>query len=336
MLKHAAVLGLVMAAIGCAATDGEDAEASSADLAQASVLRMNQFQAKGTHNSYHDMRWWMPVTALRYDMQPLDVQLEKQGVRAFELDLQFTKGHFEVHHIDTWDAGSTCPSFTDCLAKLKGWSDAHPKHEPLFVQLEAKDDFDASNADAYQAALDQEILSVWPKDRIVTPDDVKGAAASVKDAITTTGWPTMESARGKIVFFLQPDEGRRSYYTHGDHDLDGRLMFVNSGLDRPYAAITILDTPSDPRIPAAVKAGFIVRTRADADVEEAISNDHTHEEAAWASGAQIVSTDFPVEVSNYDYFVTLPGGTVSRCNPVNAPAGCTPAMVESLGSEKKE
>lgn len=330
MLKRVfAVTGLVML-VGCAATEGEEADATSADLAQASVLRMNQLQAKGTHNSYHDMRWWMPVTELRYDMQPLDVQLEKQGVRAFELDLQYSKGHFEVHHVDTWDAGSTCPNFTDCLKKLKGWSDAHPTHEPLFVQLEAKDAFDAAKADEYEAALDKEILSVWPKDRIVTPDVVKGSAASVKEAITTTGWPTMDSARGKIVFFLQPDEGRRQHYTHGDRDLDGRLTFVNSGLDKPYAAVTILDDPKDQRIEAAVKAGFIVRTRADADVKEAIDNDHSREKAAWASGAQIVSTDFPVKVSNYDYFVTIPGGGVSRCNPLNAPANCTSAAVESL------
>lgn len=335
MLKRLAIrfsgsiLGLVIGAVGCAAA--EDGATSSSDLSAGS-LRMNQFQAKGTHNSYHDMRWWMPVTALRYDHQPLDVQLDAQGVRAFELDLQFEDGGFEVHHVDTWDSGSTCPRFTDCLKKLKGWSDAHPKHQPLFVQLEAKDAFDAAKADEYEAALDRSILSVWPKDRIVTPDDVKGSAASVRDAITTTGWPTMESARGKIVFFLQPDEGRRQHYTHGDRDLSGRLTFVSSGLDKPYAALAILDDPKGERskIEAAVRAGFIVRTRADADVVEAISNDHSREQAAWASGAQIVSTDFPVKVDNYDYFATNPGGTPSRCSPLIGPAGCTSADIEKL------
>lgn len=332
MLARVAVLSVLFAvgtiAAGCAAVEDDAAEAE-ADLT-ANALRMNQLQTKATHNSYHDMRWWMPVTALRYDHQPLDVQLEEQDVRAFELDIRFKNGGFIVHHIDTLDEGSTCPNFTDCLKKLKGWSDAHPKHEPLFVQLEAKDTFDATVADDYEAALDRAILSVWPKERIVTPDDVKGSAASVRDAITTTGWPTLDSARGKIVFYLQSDEGRRQHYTHGDRDLDGRLTFVSAGLDKPYAAITILDDPKGhlDKIQAAVRAGLIVRTRADADVVEAIANDHSREAAAWASGAQLVSTDFPVKVSNYDYFVTTPGGTPSRCNPLIAPSGCTADAIE--------
>jgi len=46
-----------------------------------------------------------------------------------------------------------------------------------------------------------------------------------------------------------------------------------------------------------------------------------------ASGAQIVSTDYPAaEPARWDghYFVALPGGArAARCNPVNAPAGCS-------------
>ena len=30
------------------------------------------------------------------------------------------------------------------------------------------------------------------------------------------------------------------------------------------------------------------------------------------------------------YVFSLPGGTPSRCNPVNAPIGCLPADVEQL------
>ena len=115
-------------------------------------------------------------------------------------------------------------------------------------------------------------------------------------------------------------------------DLSGRLTFVSSGLDKPYAALAILDDPKGERskIEAAVRAGFIVRTRADADVVEAISNDHSREQAAWASGAQIVSTDFPVKVGNYDYSTANPGGTPSRCNPRLGPTGCTSADIETL------
>jgi hypothetical protein len=47
---------------------------------------------------------------------------------------------------------------------------------------------------------------------------------------------------------------------------------------------------------------------------------------ALGSGAQIVSTDFPVYGMSarygWDYAVHFEGGKVARCNPVVAPKGC--------------
>lgn len=330
-MKLAALfLGLTL--IGCAANVTEDdAESSAADTATG-ALRMNQLQVKGTHNSYHKARWFFPEKTLNYTFQPLDVQLGSEGVRAFELDLHFKSGSFEVFHIP-WDEGSTCKQFADCLKTLKTWSDAHPTHTPLFIQLETKDDWDAKSADAYFAALDSQILAVWPRERIITPDLVKGSAASVRTAVTTTGWPTLDRARGKVVFYIEPDDAnRQTYYTHGDKDLAGRLAFISSDTTKPYAAISIMDDPiaRQASIQAAVKSGFIIRTRADADLVEPKKNDHTRENAAFASGAQIVSTDFPAKEGDYAYVVTVPNGSPSRCNPVNSASGCTSAEVEKL------
>ena len=65
---------------------------------------------------------------------------------------------------------------------------------------------------------------------------------------------------------------------------------------------------------------MIVRTRADADSVEPSTGDTTRREAALTGGAQIVSTDYPAQVSTYEYYVEIPGGTPTRCNPVTAPA----------------
>jgi len=65
-----------------------------------------------------------------------------------------------------------------------------------------------------------------------------------------------------------------------------------------------------------------VRTRADADTEEARSGDTTRRDAALASGAHFVSTDYPVPDPRFtDYRVGIPGEGVARCNPVN-PGEC--------------
>ncbi|HVU32695.1 MAG TPA: Ca2+-dependent phosphoinositide-specific phospholipase C, partial [Opitutaceae bacterium] len=67
-----------------------------------------------------------------------------------------------------------------------------------------------------------------------------------------------------------------------------------------------------------VRAGFIVRTRADAELREARARTTTRRDCALASGAQCVSTDFPVPDRRYsDYEVRLPGGASARLNPVN-------------------
>jgi len=68
---------------------------------------------------------------------------------------------------------------------------------------------------------------------------------------------------------------------------------------------------------ADVKAGFVVRTRADADTVEARSNDTTRRDAALQSGAQYVSTDYPhPETRLSDYQARLPDGEITaatRC-----------------------
>ena len=75
-----------------------------------------------------------------------------------------------------------------------------------------------------------------------------------------------------------------------------------------------------------------MRTRADADTMEARSGDTARRDAALASGAQFVSTDYPVPNPGFGtgYAVAIPGGMPGRCNPVNAPAGCRTVAIERL------
>jgi len=76
-----------------------------------------------------------------------------------------------------------------------------------------------------------------------------------------------------------------------------------------------------------VQQGYMVRTRADADTEQSRSGDTTRRDAAFASGAHFISTDYPVPDPDFtDYQVTMPGGNIARCNPVNTTAECTPEL----------
>ncbi len=296
------------------------------------VLRVNQLQTKGTHNSYHIAPADPGLGAWLYTHVPLDEQLRSQGVRAVELDTQLNAatGRFEVLHFPGLDEGTTCRSFAACLTALKTWSDQNPRHHVLFVQIEPKDAPPTPDPEPYFARLEQEVLDVWPRSRIVTPDDVRGGSATLREAVLDGGWPTLGATRGKMLLFVDNSREFRAAYTRQGRDLDGRLMFIDADVDAPYAGVLILNDPNE-GVKEAALLGFIVRTRADADRREALTADTSRRDAALGSGAHIVSTDFPAPVADIDYSVTIPGGTPSRCNPLVAPPGCQPLHIENPG-----
>ncbi len=298
-------------------------------------LRMNQLQLKGTHNSYHIAQEEPAVAELDYTFAPLDVQLEEQGVRKFELDTNYVEKNdsIEVYHIPIVDEGTHCRLFVDCLRTIEQWSSAHPGHQPIFIQIEPKGRFPSWLGESFFEAFEGEILTAFPRERISTPDDVQGDAATLREAVTTTGWPTLAEARGKVLFFINDRSDFTQAYTREFNDVNGRLMFPESLPEEDFAAVRILNgAESDfDAIQQAVKSGFIVRTR-DGGLDAPQSPGVL--QAALDSGAQLISTDFPGKVEGVDYVMQIPGGTPSRCNPLIAPAGCTSADIESPGRLK--
>jgi hypothetical protein len=306
---------------------------------------------------------------LEYTHLPLDQQFETQGIRQIEIDVfadpagglysvrhgliavgldpvshvpELSQPGFKVLHLQDLDFLSRCVTFIDCLQDVKQWSDAHPHHLPIMILIEAKDDVlpDPLNLGFVTPipigtpefdALDGEILSVFPPEQLITPDDVRGTHASVEEAVLAGGWPTLGEARGRVLFTLD-NASKRDAYLGGHPGLAGRVLFTNASPGDPDAGFVEENDPHAPEIPDLIRAGYIVRTRADADTEQARTGDTTDRDAAIASGAQYVSTDYPVPNPDFGtgYFVAIPDGTPGRCNPVNAPAGCRSAFIETL------
>lgn len=315
--------------------DASTGDASTGDASTGVIeegLRIHQLQAMGTHNSYH-VSSGDAVKDLDYTHRPLAEQLDG-GARQFELDINFKQPGeaIAVYHLEVLDQGTTCALLTECLQALRGWSDAHPRHHVLYVMLEVKTKYNAVLGPDLLDALEQEILSVWPRERIVAPEDVQGAAASLREGLAERGWPTIEGSRGKLMIVLH-DGGfwRERYVAAG---LAGRLLFPDAfgDLELPYAAVHTLNDPTGDaaKIAAALAAGHVVRSRADADNIEPLAGDYTRAMAALASGATFISTDYPPPKGEVDFVFEIPDGQPSRCNPVTAPEDCTPAQVEAL------
>jgi hypothetical protein len=267
-----------------------------------------------------------------YSHRPLDEQLGSLGVRQLELDINFRadRSGFDVYHVDIFDGETNCRKLEDCLLAVGKWSQAHAGHQPIYIQIEPKKGFYLEYAGDYFKRLEQAILDVFPLDRILTPDLVRGTAATLGEAIADHGWPTLREARGRIIFALNTKSEIRAAYLLGGTSLDGRLIFVDSDVGDPFGALMVANDPVADlaKIQSALGGHFLVRTRADADVKEARAGDFAMQKAALESGATFISTDFPEPSKLGPYSLDIPRGTPSRCNPRTAPPTCSSLAIE--------
>jgi hypothetical protein len=246
------------------------------------------------------------------------------------------KPGFKVFHIPDVDYISTCVTLVRCLGEVDHWSRAHPRHLPIMITINAADT--PSERPGISSpiplddkrlldALDGEIRSVLPGKRLITPDEVRGTAPSLRDAVYTHGWPTLAATRGRIYVLLDVRKAVSDVYRDGHPSLAGRAMFGWYRDDQPESAIQIVQDPlvDGDRIQRWVAKGVIVRTRTDANTVEARSRDHAKASAAIASGAQAVSTDYypgAPDPLHAGFAVTLPGKAMARCSPVRVSSGC--------------
>jgi len=328
-IRRAGVVALVLAVLAAcgARREGRDEAVHPLDR----TLRLNHLQVLGTHNSYHVAPPPGPdlTPARNITQAPLAVQLDRQGMRQIELDVHAGRGGgLAVFHVPG-DEGTTCPTFVQCLREVKGWSEANAGHLPVFVLVEPKHQ---PGAPVDPLAVEEEVRSVFRPGQLLTPDDVQGDAPSLGQAVRERGWPFLGATRDKVMVVLNDELVTRSAYTADETSLRGRAMFVYSDASSALAAfMSVPDARAGgPQIDALVRTGYIVRTRADDGGIEARANDASRAVAALASGAQVVSTDFPVPAPS-GYVVAAPG-TRARCNPVTAPpqVPCAPGDLERL------
>lgn len=256
-------------------------------------------------------------------------------------DPELAKPGIKVMHIADFDYNTTCRTFVRCLQQVKGWSDANPRHTPIVIQLELKQSdpriVAAGGAqsppwDAGQLnGIDTEVRSVFGPGDLLTPDDVRRPGLTLEQSVLTKGWPTVDDVRGKVMFFFDnggPGAIRDAY--RADHpNLEGRAVFTRGPEGQPDAAVTMVNDPrgaNATEIQRLVRKGYLVRTRSDEPMSTILTRDFSRVGIALGSGAQVVTTDFPVVgmAARYDsdFVAQLPGAVAVRCNPVVAAARC--------------
>jgi hypothetical protein len=307
-------------------------------------LRINHIQMKGTHNSYHLAPLIPTIRAYDYSHQPLDVQAEEQGVRQFEIDVWWdARGQLYVYH-NQYDLRTTCTTFEECLNTLLNWSNENTEHVPLMIWIEPKEWVEQSTDNTVVVELqnmldqiEQEITQFWPRNKTITPDDVRGESETLSQAIMEEGWPLLDESRGKAIFILLSSGDLRENYHEKYPGLINSRMFTMS--NEPGSSEAAIFSNTDPigngdEIIGLIKDGYIVRSRADnAEDGEADNNDTSRLDAAISVGAHSISTDYPSKVEGIDYWVDIPDGNPVACNPISAPIDCTSERIESLEKE---
>ena len=305
--------------------------------------------------------WWH----LDYEHPPLLDQLE-DGARALELDVihdpeggryahpmglthaglantpayvrAMSQPGLKVLHIQDLDFRSSVFTYIEGLSIIRDWSRAHRRHTPILITMNTNDSSSRTRNGTHGLPfdevaydrLDAEVRSVFGPDQLLTPDDVRGDYPTLREAVLARGWPKLGDVRGKVLLAIDEKEAHIAAYRGARLALEGRACFVNVDEDSPMAGyITLNENKDVARIRAAVEAGFLVRTRADSETIEARSGDTTRRDAALASGAQWVSTDYRrPEPGLTDYCVRLPGDAITVENPVRAAGKCARIPIE--------
>jgi hypothetical protein len=283
----------------------------------------------------------------------LDIYEDPQGGRFYDrgglvlvdeprasMEPELNEPGFKVLHIPDFDYNTHYLTFKSALTAIKSWSEANPNHVPIIIQIESKTQMvgDQLDLDFLQTsvpyssqsadALDAEIKAIYGDDLngVITPDDLRGNFPTLREAVLAGSWPMLKDARGKVIFVMEG--GLVPFYKENHPSLAGRAAFVFAQPQDDEAAFLLLNNPISrfADIQQAVMNGFMVRTRADGDTEEARTGDYSKMLAAFESGAQVISTDYyqpdprhKTDPQNWtDFKVSFPDGSTIRINPVSA------------------
>lgn len=291
-------------------------------------LKFNELRYTATHNSYQtesvdvlkqiygklsDLTFGLvPATMADFVSPTLTDQLNS-GIFSFEIDVEVFDRDGEISftcmHSPGLEMTTSCYDFALGMKEIAMWSDNNPGHLPITVIIEPKEifmpfeDMKVLNLD-YAKVLDKTLRETL-SDRLFTPDDMLREYESFGEMRRADDWCKVENMLGKVLILFH-----ECNTTEGYMELDPTLrtqamfpMLRARDIDRDCASFLLINKPEGEYddIQKALDNKFIVRTR----VDEFTNISEKRREKAFESGAQIMSTDYPVKqgLSAEDYVV---------------------------------
>ena len=316
MLRHLGILGALLA-VAC--STGHAAPAPLAPPAPPTSPPFDAAWRISTHNSY-----WLDrgVTGDAFASgveERLSDQLLFDHARGIEIDVHkdpATPGAFLVFH--TTPGNVLCGTLPACLAAVRAFHHAMPRHEALHITLELKEItdslFDATHTiEDLDAVLTTELGAL-----LYRPADFMArcpGAATLSACARAAGWPSTHELRGRVVVSpmgnwdgigAQATKDYVDYAQHGDikdragfpmasswqldHEaLSGTIynLVTQADLDGAYAQSVFLqvEDTTDPNLPPFLARHGVAR------IDGSFSTDD--QQARVALGAQLLQTDLP-------------------------------------------
>ncbi len=299
-------------------------------------VKFNEVAYIATHNSYQ-LQGVQSMKTLYDDLEVVTFGLLNEqkpyfysdtlteqfnlGIRSIELDIETVvdgeKLSFICSHNPLTDGTTTCYDFKLALEEIKMWSDANPNHLPVTIIIEPKNNavnpdnikkFTFEHTDEFDALL-REVLG----DTLLTPAEMMGNHASLKEMREADDWLALDEVKGKVLFLLHEAGSTTEKYIAVDESIKTQAMFPMlryDDRDLSYASFLLVNEPRDIEKYAdelIYEKNLVVRTRVDSFGNRS-ENDRL---VTMSSGAQILSTDYPpkADMTGVDYVVDFEPGT---------------------------
>lgn len=291
-------------------------------------LKFNELRYTATHNSYQtesvdvlkqiygklsDLTFGLvPENMAKFASPTLTDQLNS-GIYSFEIDIEvFDRDgdiSFTCMHSPCLEMTTSCYDFALAMKEIAMWSDNNPGHLPITVIIEPKEiflpleDMKVLNLD-YAKELDKTLKEALGG-RLFTPADMLRDYESFGVMRRADDWCKVSDMLGKVLILFHECNTTEGYIEL-DPTLRAQAMFPMlraKDIDRDCASFLLINKPESEfdDIQEALDNKFIVRTRAD----EFTKVSEKRREKAFESGAQIISTDYPVRpgITADDYVV---------------------------------
>lgn len=294
-------------------------------------VKFNELSFVATHNSYQTeslpafRQIFANLSTLTFglvsgetgglDSQTLTEQFNN-GIRSIELDIETVKDgddvSFTCMHSPTLDMTTTCYDFELTLKEIKMWSDYNPDHLPVTIIVEPKQFFIPMEGMRFfnidYALKFDELLRSALGDKLFTPKDMLRDYESFADMRFADDWCEVEDMLGKVVVLLH-DTGITQDYIELDESLKTQAMFPMlryEDKDLSYAGFLLINEPEEAlEYSREIIEDYNLIVRTQVDTYTSVSREMY--DNAMASGAQILSTDYPVrsDLQDGDYYVSF-------------------------------